>query len=191
MSQRRAVVGVIVAASTMMLGGACGFQSPAVTDHEHSSIQGQNFSVGPIQVRNAHITSEISSSGPASYLVVTIVNDGTSEDSLTGVTSTDGTVTLSGLGVFDGALTIPPQSARPVTITEPFANPAGPTAELAAHTQPGAGTYVPMTFTFGSAGSSSVEQIPVVPSTETTAATTAIPTTQATPPVVEGEHASD
>lgn len=190
MSQRRAVVGLVVAASTMMLG-ACGFQSPAVTDHEHNSIQGHDFSVGSIRVRNAHITSELSSSGPTAYLVVTLVNDGSSQDRLTSVTSTDGTVTLSGEGVFDGALTIPPKGSTPVSIQAPFADPAGPTALLAASTQPGAGTYVPMTFSFGTAGSSPVEQIPVVPSTETTAATTTIPTTQATPPVIEGEHASD
>jgi hypothetical protein len=189
-SQRRAVVGFAVAASTMMLG-ACGFQSPAVTDHEHNSIQGQDFSVGSMRVRNAHITTEISSSGPKAYLVVTLVNAGTRRDSLTGVTSTDGSVNLTGEGVFDGQLAVPPKGATPVSIQEPLADPAGPIAELAASTTPGAGTYVPMTFSFGAAGSSPVEQIPVVPSTETTAATTAIPTTQATPPVVAGERASD
>jgi hypothetical protein len=171
--------------------GACGFQSPAVTDHEHNSIQGSDFSVGSMRVRNAHIVSELSSSGPTAYLVVTIVNDGSRQDRLSSVTSNAGSVALSGEGVFDGQLTIPPRAATPIQIEAPLANPAGPTAQLAASTQPGAGTYVPMSFTFSSAGSSPIEQIPVVPSTETTAATTTIPTTQATPPVVEGEHASD
>jgi hypothetical protein len=171
--------------------GACGFQSPPVTDHERNSIQGHDFSVGSVQVRNAHIASEISSSGPKTYLVATLINSGTGSERLTGVTSTDGTITLSGQGVFNGQLPIPPKRTTPVQLQQPLAAPAGPTAELAASTPTSAGAFVSMTFTFGAAGTSPAEQIPVVPSTETTASTTVLPTGQATPPTLEGEHASD
>jgi hypothetical protein len=121
---------------------------------------------------------------------VTFVNDGSAADSLTGINSTSGAIDLTGDGVFGGALAIPPKGA-PVSIQTPFAAPGGPSAELAASTPPGAGTYVPMQFTFGTAGTSATQQIPVVPGAETTAVSSPIPAGTATPLAPAAPKAND
>jgi hypothetical protein len=194
-SQRRVLVGIAGAVATIVLG-ACGYDSPAVTDHEHNSIQARDFSVGKIRARNTYVTTVPQSglvTGPAtasSYLVVTLVNQGTQSDSLTGITTPAGAINLTGSGVFGGSLTVPPNGV-PVVVNQPLISPQGPTATFAATTTPALGTSIPMQFTFSGAGTSGVEPVPVVPPNTTTAATSPVPTDQATPPPQTGESASD
>lgn len=197
MSQRRVVVGIAGAVATLLLA-ACGFDSPAVTNHEKASIQGSDFSVGKIRVRNTYVTTVkdtgagfATSSPGTSYLVVSLVNQGTKADSLTGVTSPAGSVALTGSGVFGGALAVPPHGV-PVVVNLPLLSPHGPTATFTAtSTTPQLGTYVPMQFSFSGAGTSGTESVPVIPPTGTTAATSPVPTDQATPPPQPGESAAD
>jgi hypothetical protein len=181
-----------------MLLAACGFDSPAVTEHEKASIQASNFSVGKIRVRNTYVTtvpqagfSTRTSTAGSSYLVVSLVNQGTQSDTLTGVTSPAGTVSLTGSGVFGGSLTVPPKGV-PVVVNLPVESPNGPTATFTAASAaaPQLGTFVPMQFSFSGAGTSGTEPVPVVPPTGTTAATSPVPTTQATPPPQPGESAT-
>lgn len=193
MIQRRAVVGIAAAVTTMLLA-ACGFESPAVTDHEHNSTQAHDFSVGNIRVRNTYVTTlpglgARTSPSPGPYLVVTLVNQGTQSDTLTGITSPAGSVTLTGPGISGGELTVPPNGV-PVVLNPPLISPQGPTATLQATTPPRLGTYVPMQFSFSGAGTSGTEPVPVVPPTATTAATAPVPQTQATPPPQTGESAT-
>jgi hypothetical protein len=197
-SQRRVVVGIAGAVATLLLA-ACGFDSPAVTNHEKASIQAHDFSVGKIRVRNAYVTTVLdnsrgfSTSSPGTtYLVLSLVNQGTQSDSLTGITSPAGSVSLTGSGVFGGSLTVPPKGV-PVVVNLPVSSPQGPTATFtaASTTTPQLGTFVPMQFSFSGAGTSSTEPVPVVPPTATTAATSPVPTDQATPPPQPGESAAD
>jgi hypothetical protein len=187
--QRRVMAGIAIAASALVLS-ACGFQSPAVTNHERTSDQGSNFSVGPVQVRNVYVTTlQTSETATTSYVVATFVNNSQTPAELTGITASQGQVTLAGPGVdsVSGALTIPPRGV-PLRIDQPLSTPGGATATLAAATAPGAGTYVPMQFTFGSLGTSSTAQVPVVPPTETTAVSSPVPVDVATPPPAEGQE---
>jgi hypothetical protein len=119
------------------------------------------------------------------------VNQGTQSDSLTGITSPAGSVALTGSGVFGGALAVPPKGV-PVVVSLPVTSPHGPTATFTASTAaPSLGAFVPMQFSFSGAGTSGTESVPVVPPTATTAATSPVPTTQATPPPQPGESAAD
>ena len=188
MSQRRVVVGIAGVVATLLLA-ACGFDSPAVTNHEHNSAQAQEFTVGPISVRDAYITTLPSAT---SYLVVSLVNDSPQADSLTTVTSPNGTVSFSGSGIFGGALTVPPKGV-PVVVNQPLLAPQGPTATFTPTSTkpPQLGTYVPMQFSFSGAGSSATVPVPVIPANETTQPTAAVPQTQATPPPEPGQSASD
>jgi hypothetical protein len=188
--QRRAMVGIAGAAAMML--SACGFDSPAVTATEHSSIQGQNFQVGPILVRNVYVTSlQTSAASATSYVGVTLVNPGTQGETLTAISSPEGSVALTGAGVFGGSLTVPPNS-KAVILTQPLLTPTGPTATFTASSTPQLGTYIPMQFTFGTAGTSASEPIPVIPPTGTTAVSSPIPQeSPATFPPQTGENASD
>jgi hypothetical protein len=179
-----------------MLLAACGFDSPAVTNHEKASIQGRDFSVGKIRVRDTYVTTVQDSGGfstgpGTTYLVLSLVNQGTQSDSLTGVTSPTGSVSLTGSGVFGGSLTVPPNGV-PVVVNLPVISPHGPTATFTpTSSTPQLGMYVPMQFSFSGGGTSGTESVPVIPPTETTAATSPVPQTQATPPPQPGESASD
>jgi hypothetical protein len=189
-TKRRAVTGIAVAASACLLAG-CGFDSPAVTNSEHTSVQGANFSVGAVQVRDVFVTTlQTSETKATSYVVATLVNRSPRSENLTGITSRDGSVTLTGSGVFNGALSLPPNGV-PLEIDQPLLSPSGPTASLAAATTPAAGTFVPLQFTFAGGGTSAVLQAPVVPPTETTASSAPVPDQTATPPPLTGQSAND
>jgi hypothetical protein len=189
--QRRTMATLVLTASAVL--GGCGFQAPAVTTHEHNSVQANDFQVGAVRVRDGYVTSVQTGAKPAvPYLVVTLVNDSPSADTLTGITSSLGTVTLTGAGVLGGTLRLPAKGV-PVSIDQPLLSPSGPNAvfQPASATLPGPGSYVPVQLTFSTAGTSPSEQLPVVPPTETTAVATPVPDVTATPPSQPGEPASD
>jgi hypothetical protein len=192
--QRRAVAGIVFAATMSMLA-ACGFESPDVEASEHASVQAADFSVGAVRVRDAFVTSVQTSGTPTVDLVVTFVNDGTTAETLTGVTTPLGAATISGAGVTASgatgtALTLPPLGV-PVEVGDSLQSPHGPNITIAATTQPVLGAFVPVAFTFGSAGSSAAEQLPVVPAGETTQPTQPVPTAAASVPSAVGVSASD
>jgi hypothetical protein len=185
--QRRAVVGIVFAAAMSMLA-ACGFEAPAVEDHEQASVQATDFSVGALKLADTSIVEASASSAvPRFYLVVTIVNDSSTADTLTGVTTSEGTVTIGGTGATSGQLTLPP--GVPVEIDLPSAG--GPTLSVAASPTPQTGGFLPVIFTFKTAGPSTTIQVPVVPTGETTAPTQPLPTATASVPSQVGDTASD
>jgi hypothetical protein len=187
--QRRTAVGLGLAVGATLFAG-CGFQAPAETYNEHSSAQGADFRTGPIDVGDAAITSlQTSELHTTTYLIATIINDSHSSDTLTGVTSSAGTVQLSGSGVVGGSLTLPP--GVPVSIDQPLVSPNGPTATIKAATPPALGTLADVMFTFADAGPSNHVSVPVVPPDQTLAPTAAVPQVTASVPVPSGEHASD
>jgi hypothetical protein len=197
--QRRAVAGIALAASTTMLA-ACGFQAPAVTNIEHSEVQGTSFAVGAVKIRAAFITSVPASAlgdapvGAApttpTALVVTFVNDTNTADTLTGASSSLGPVSLAGPGASGGQLTIP-RLGVPVQVVDPNLGTPGPTLTIAAKAAPVLGTFVRVNFTFANAGTSATVQVPVVPPGETEQATTQITGVPATPPPDPGDSTTD
>jgi len=185
--QRRVVVGVVFAAAMSMLA-ACGFESPAVEDHEQASVQATDFSVGSLRLADTSVVAATTSSAvPQFYVVVTIVNDSGANDTLTGVTTSQGTVTLGGTGAVNGQLPLPP--GVPVKINVPSAG--GATLAVTASPTPQTGAYVPIVFDFAKAGPSQTVQVPVVPAGETTAATQPVPTQTASVPTEVGATAND
>jgi hypothetical protein len=185
--QRRAVAGIVLAIAMSMLA-ACGFESPAVEDHEQASVQASDFSVGALKLADTSIVeATTTSAAPQFYLVVTIVNDSSAPDTLASVTTTQGTITLGGTGATGGQLTLPP--GVPVEIDVPSAG--GPTLSVAASPTPQTGAFVPVVFNFATAGPSATIQVPVVPVGETTGPTQPLPTGTASVPTTVGDTASD
>jgi hypothetical protein len=191
--QRRTMAGIAIAAGALTLAG-CGFQAPPVTNNEQNSAQSRDLNVGSIAIRNAYVTTSTATGGkPSTYIGATFVNSSTTHaDTLTGISTQSGSVTLAGGGGLGGGLEVPPRGV-PVVLNEPVAasQAAGPSATLAATTTPAPGRYVTVTFTFSGAGSSPAIRLPVVPDTATTAASSPVPTETATPPTESGEPASD
>lgn len=184
MIQRRACVGIAVAASALLLT-ACGFQSPDVESGEQASVQATDFAVGGVHLGDTSITAvTTATSAPHYYLIVTIVNDAKTTDTFTGATTPAGTLTLS-----DGPITLLP--GVPVELAVPTAGSTGPTMAIAASPLPQAGGYLPVVFSFANAGNSPTVQVPVVPAGETTAPTQAVPTATASVPTEVGATAND
>jgi hypothetical protein len=188
--QRRVVAGIVFAASTSTLA-ACGFQSPDVTTSEHNSIQAHDFQVGAVRVRDAFVTT-VSTTAPAAttYLVLTLVNDSPTADSLTGITTPLGKVRLTGDSV-GGALAVPAHGV-PVSLEDPAGiDQSGATAMIVTTAPPALGTFVSVQLSFANGGASPTELVPVVPATETTAVSSPVPAGTATPPVEDGEPTND
>jgi hypothetical protein len=192
--QRRAVAGIVFAATLSLLAG-CGFDSPDVEATEHASVQAADFTVGTVHVGDAFIAAPNPSQTVASAgsnLVATFVNSGAITVSLTGVTSPLGATTMSGAGVAPSgvsgsALALPPKSV----LVNVGSAASDPTITIATTSTPVVGGFVPVTFTFSNGQSSGVVQVPVVPPGETTAATQPVPTATASVPSPAGVRASD
>jgi hypothetical protein len=187
LSQRHVVVGIVVAGTTLIAG--CGFESPAVTTSEHNSIQATDFAVGAVRVADTSITTLDASGTAGTYLIVTLVNNGSTSDKLIGITSAAGAVTLTGQGVVGNSVTLPP--GLPVSIDQPLLAPQGPTATITTTSTPKLGTYIPVRFAFAKAGTSATEQIPIVPPVETTALSSPVPNETPSVPTIVGQSASD
>lgn len=186
MIQRRVIAGLALAASTTMLA-ACGFDSPAVTNTEHSSIQGTSFATGSIDIRAAFVSavsSGAATAGSPLAVVVTFVNNGKA-DRLISASSPLGPVSLVGPGTQSGSLALP--AGVPVQIVDPSLDTSGPAMTIAATKAAPVGTFVRVSFTFANAGKSATVQVPVLPRGETEQVTTRITGAPATPPVVTGD----
>jgi hypothetical protein len=188
-NQRRAIAVIALTAGTMLLA-ACGFDAPAVTNTEHSEVQGASFAVGAVGIRAAFVTTPPAGfpkvgAGTPMALVVTFVNSANTPDTLTGATSSIGPVSFSGPGTAAG-LSIP-RIGVPVQLTDPNLGQGGAQATIEAKATPALGTFVRVSFTFKNAGTSATVQVPVVPPGETEQATTRITGAPATPPAVTGQ----
>jgi hypothetical protein len=176
--QRRALSLALLVALVVPVLGACGLEAQDETSREHTQVQATNFAVGGVQIRDVFVTYP-SNAPSRPYIVATLVNDGSSPDTLTGVTTSLGTVTVSG-----GSLTLPPG----VVVNTVQPSPAGGST-LAISTTPtggtpaAVGTFVPVTFSFATAGTSSQVQVPVVSPDISTTPTSPVPTeTPSVPP---------
>jgi copper(I)-binding protein len=208
--QRRAIIGVVLAVAIPVLSG-CGLEVQEETSHETSPIQGTNASVGSIGVRNAFVTYDaptgiqpLASTPPGvpgsgntgtGFLVVTLVNNGSKRDVLTGVSSQLGAITVHGVDQNAGSNpTQPVTSSSPVTllpgIPVTFGTPAlggdnGSTLQIATGAKSGtSGTEIKVQFTFTNAGTATV-QVPVVVAGNVTVdptQTVPVPTTTETVP---------
>jgi hypothetical protein len=188
--QRRTAVAVAALAAGLSMLAACGFEAPSVEDHEQASVQATDFTFGALHIDDTSITAATTSgSTPQFYLVVTIVNDGKSRDTLTGVTTSQGTITLADAGTSGGSLTVLP--GVPVEIGLPSTATPGPTLAVTASPTPQTGAFVPVQFTFARAGQSATIQVPVIPAGETTTATQPVPTATASVPTEVGDSADD
>ena len=172
-TQRTIAAGALALALPVLTG--CGMEAKDETSKEHSQIQASSNHIGDILIRNAFLTtgpSAASVGGGTTYLVVTLVNNGDSPDSFTGITTPLGTATLS------SAITLPPRLV--VQISDPGINPSAPTLTIATSVAPTVGTTEPVAFSFVGAGTTRELEIPVVEPTGSLSPTQVIPTTQAT-----------
>lgn len=182
---RRAAVATVLSLALPVLAG-CGLEAKDETSKEHSQIQAAAFQVGGIRIRNAFISPPLADlpKGPNAYLVVTLVNDSSHTDQLTGVSTTIGVATVPG-----GTISLPPGVV--VEISEPTIDPTDPAIEISGKT-PTVGTTVPVQFSFATAGSTPELQVPVVsPDGLSLSPTQSVPTDQATPPPADAPDATD
>jgi hypothetical protein len=186
--QRRALIGVVLAAAIPVLSG-CGLEVSDETSKEQSSVQATDFSVGSIDVRDAFITYPAATSTTGTsrgYLVVTFVNNGTTIDEFTGATTSLGAVSVTGSGsagpgsgnAASGAVTLLP--GVPVAFGAPTLGSTGPTLRIAAGTPASVGTTVPVQFSFTTSGTGTA-QLPIVNTLgETVLPTQSIPAPRST-----------
>jgi hypothetical protein len=176
---KRTLAAAALALALPVLAG-CGFDSKDETSHEHSPVQAATNQIGAIRIRDAFITTPQTAGLAApdatvtSYLVVTLVNNGSKPDTLTSVTTSLGTVTPSG-----GAVTLPPGVV--IQISDPDIDPSAPTLSVTAPA-PTVGTTEPVTFAFANAGTTRALDVPVVLPGQGLSPLQVIPTTQATHP---------
>jgi hypothetical protein len=168
---------------------ACGLETKDYTATEKSQVQGAQFSVGPVDVRDAFLTYDIGAL-TTPYLDVTFINDGTAPETFTGVTVPNATAQLSGPGTTSG-LTLPPGVV--VRVTDPLQDSTGASLLVTPNTSPPpVGTSLPVTFSFSASGSSAPVQLPVdAPGSQTLQPTQNVPTVQEPGPSESGEPAND
>lgn len=184
---RRPTIAAAVAAAAVLSLSACGLETKDYTEHEKSQVQGAQFSVGTVDVRDAFLTY-IAGAMTSPYLEVTFVNDGPKPQAFLGVSIANATGQLSGSNPATG-LPLPPGVV--VRVGDPLSNPGGVSLQLTpAGTPPAIGTSVPVTFMFAGAASTTL-QLPVVPPGETTQPTQVIPTVQEPAPSESGEPATE
>lgn len=187
MISRRPVIAVIVAAAAALSLSACGLETKDYTSKEKSQVQGAQFSVGAVDVRDAFLTYVVGSQ-TSPYLDVTFINDGKSPQTFSGVNVPNATAKLSGPGTTSG-LALPPGVV--VQVSDPLLDPGGVSLQVTPNgTPPAVGDTVPATFLFAG-GQSTTLDLPVVPPGETTQLYQQIPTNQAPEPSASGAPASD
>jgi copper(I)-binding protein len=181
---RRASVLVALALATPVLAG-CGIEAKDETSKEHTQIQAASSHIGAVRIRNAFITSlpdatqSAATGATRSYLVVTLVNNG-SDDVLTGISTGLGTSTLNaGPTASVGANGVPLPKGVVVQVSNPEINPDAATVVISGIT-PKVGTTVPVTFTFQRAGTTRPIAVPVVNPGGSLTPTQIVPTDQAT-----------
>lgn len=161
---RGALVAALVSAAPLL--SACGTGKHAETSQEHTTITPRNDAVGDVRVRAAYVAPD-PADPTKGYVVAAITNVGSAADTLTGVTSTAGTVN-AGSGT-----AIPPQQL--VSFVDPSTGMSGNQLPLTATSPLTVGLSVSVTFTFQNAGALTM-QLPIEPTTGTTATETPAPT---------------
>ena len=160
-----AIVGLALGAA----GCSNGQNAPVVK--ARTSINGVNVNLNDraLQIRNVYVTPTAAgvdrvAKGGSLQLHMNVFNEQAVADQLIGIQSIDGTVTLSGPGVTDGVLTIPPRRSVRVGY------PDGPTAVLTGlATAKFVGTYVQLKLAFANAGTTPVLHVPIEDASEASA----------------------
>lgn len=188
-SIRRVVSGLVLATVPLALAG-CGLETKDYTSKEHATVQAASEQLGGVAIRNAFITSALNANGKFQpYLVVSLVNDGQQADTLNGIDSSLGPVTLTGGDPVSGGVQLQP--GVPVLIADPAIDSTDPSAGITTRTAPTVGTTASVTFSFAVAGQTKPVAVPIVASSNTLTATKSVPTDVATPPVEDAPHSSD
>lgn len=192
---QRRVAAAALAIGTVLFGAGCGFQSPDETSVEHATIQGADFNVAQVQVRDVFVAvpdpASTTTTGAAAkpYLFAAVINEQAKSDQLVGaIVGSTGSVTFGGTA--SGSVALPPRVL--VSISSPTLRPDGPTAAVTS-TQPlHVGTTVPVRFTFANVGTSNAVQVPVVSAADVSFAPTEFePIVHATFPAESGERTGD
>ncbi|MGN6474475.1 MAG: hypothetical protein ACTHK4_12620 [Mycobacteriales bacterium] len=182
----RAMVFAALALATPVLAG-CGMEAKDETSKEHAAIQAASNHIGAIRIRDAFITSvpgpgQLTKTGATrSYLVVTLVNNGSQPDTFTGVSTGLGISVLNPGGattIGTNGVTLPPGVV--VQISDPEINATAPTLVITG-SSPVVGTTEAVTFSFARAGTTGQIPVPVVDPGGSLSPTQVIPTDQATP----------
>lgn len=166
---RGAAVATALLAVLPVLSG-CGIGKSNETERSQTTITPRNASIGAVAVRAAYVAPDASGTGKG-YVVAAVVNNADTADTLTGVTSTAGTVAV--------AAPTPLPSRQLVSFGDPTVGASGTTLPITASSPLTVGTWISVTFVFEKAGSL-VMRLPVQPTTGTTAASTPAPTGEAT-----------
>jgi hypothetical protein len=175
-SPRRSL-GIVLISGLFAAG--CGVGLHSETDKEHATPYLANVSIGPIGVRAVRVVLVSSPSsttpGPQAYVLASLVNSSGTADTLTSATVGGGAVAaVDSTGAAASVnLTVPPQQL--VQLGEPDLGLPGPVLGVGALQKPlQAGTTTTVTFTFQSAGTTTVTA-PVLDSTDVGTTASAAP----------------
>jgi len=182
---RRAAVATVLALALPVLTG-CGLEAKDETSKEVSQTQSAADQISGIRIRNAFITTSLGAApkGADAYLVMTLINGGTTTDQLVGVSTSIGVASIPG-----GAISLPPGVVVPVSDSD--IDPLAAAIPISGKA-PTVGTSVPVQRSFATAGDTKQIAVPVVsPEGLSLSPTQSIPTDRATPPVEDAPKATD
>lgn len=187
----RIASGLVLTATLATIAG-CGLEAPDETSKEHVSIQAASNHIGAIDIRDAYIVNSSDANGTLHpYLLVTLVNNSTQADSLTGITTSIGAVSLDNADAATGGVTVPPRTRNLLEFSDPQIDATDPTATIDTSTEPKVGTTVNVGFTFANAGQIKAFAVPVVDNNFSLSPTAPVGTEIATPPAEDAPGASD
>ena len=187
----RIASGLVLTATLATIAG-CGIEAPDETSKEHASIQAASNHIGSIDIRNAYVVNASDDSGNLHpYLVVTLVNNATTPDLLTGITTSVGSVSLDDADAAAGGVTVPPRTVDGVQFADPQIDSTDPTASIDTSKQLTVGTTINVSFAFENAGQIKAFAVPVEDNDFSLSPTAPVGTEVATPPAETAPSADD
>jgi len=169
-SHVRARLAVLGALAVAALATGCSAGIGAETSQERPAVQGVEATLGKVALRDVYIEPSATGGPDLAYLVAVLVNSGPTPDTLDGISSTAATsITAS-----TGATTFPLNDGTLLALTDPVTGETGLTVSMSLSQPATVGLTIPVTFSFASAGSTTL-QVPVYVNPGTTATSTPIP----------------
>jgi hypothetical protein len=155
-SHRRLVAVVAVQLAAALTLGGCAVGAEALTNHQPPSGNGASVTTGDLAARGLVLV--VGAAPGTATLVGTVVNDGTTDDAITGISIGGSTPQVTLIDGGSPASTI----VLPARFSRQFGYDGITHIDLTGLTTP-AGSFTPVTITYATAGSATVDVLAVLP----------------------------
>ena len=155
-SHRRLVAVVAVQLAAALTLGGCAVGAEALTNHQPPSGNGASVTTGDLAARGLALV--VGTEPGTATLVGTVVNSGTSDDAITGISVAGSTPQVNLIDVGRSATTI----ALPARFSRQFGYDSATHIDLTGFTT-SPGSFVSVTITYATAGSGTVDVLTVLP----------------------------